>query len=250
MHYMIRNFLPIPFLLLFAQCQSQHVRIEGNDPDIVLVNIEKGNRTFIAKILSKIDSLKPVVVGIDVRFESAKDTKQDSTLANALRKLNNEYLIYYIDDNDIQTHSIPLFTEAVEDEGLLEFERTFGLISNMRPLININDTIHESFALKIAKGWKPDLKASFRVNESLPIEYSRTLDRYLRINGSDLIELPTSEFDIPNKIILVGYIGPSNEDMYKTPLRFLEDRKLKNSQPDTYGLVIIANQIRTILNHK
>ena len=109
--------------------------------------------------------------------------------------------------------------------------------------------IHESFALKIAKRWDPDLKTSFGVNESIPIEYSRTIEKYIRINGSDLIELPIREFDIPNKIILVGYIGPKDEDMYRTPLRFLENRKLENNQPDTYGLVIIANQIRTILNH-
>ena len=246
---MTRFFAPILLLLLFAQCQTPHVRSEGVDPDIILVNIENGDRTFIAKILSKIDSLKAVVVGIDVLFESTKDTKQDSSLANALSKLKNELLCYNIEDNGVQMHSIPLFTEAVEEEGLVNFERTKGLINNMRPLIKDNNKIHESFALKIAKRWDPDLKTAFGVNESIPIEYSRTIEKYIRINGSDLIELPIREFDIPNKIILVGYIGPKDEDMYRTPLRFLENRKLENNQPDTYGLVIIANQIRTILNH-
>lgn len=227
-----------------------HVRQEGGDPDIVLVNIENGNRTFIAQILSKIDSLKPVVLGIDVNFKSPKGTKQDSILAETLRKLKNELLIYNINNNGVQSHSIPLFTEAVEGEGLVTFENTNGLISNMRPLIKHKDRIHESFALKIVKRWKPEHNISFRVNESIPIEYSRTLDKYIRINGSDLIELPISKFDLPNKIILLGYIGPTDEDKYKTPLRFLEKEELEHNQPDTYGLVIIANQIRTILNHK
>ena len=64
-------------LFLFNQCQTPHVRLEGGDPDIVLVNIENGDRTFIAQLLSKIDSLKPVVVGINANFKSPKDTKQD-----------------------------------------------------------------------------------------------------------------------------------------------------------------------------
>lgn len=246
----LRFSIAMLFLFLFNQCQTPHVRREGGDPDIVLINIETGDRTFIAQILSKIDSLNPVVVGIDVHFESTKDSKQDSALAVALRKLKNELLVYSIRDNGVQIHSIQLFTDAVEDEGLLKFENTFGLISNMRPLTKVNDKIHQSFALKIAKRWNPGLKTTFGVNESFPIEYSRTLDKYIRINGSDLIEMPVTNFDISNKIILVGYIGPTNEDMYRTPLRLLEKNKLKHNQPDTYGLVIIANQIRTILEYK
>ena len=147
----------------------------------------------------------------------------------------------------IQFHCL---TNAVEGEGLVTFQRTNGLISTMIPVFKDKGQIHEAFALKLAKRSKPELNASFGVNESIPIEYSRTLEKYVRINGSDLIELPISEFDLPNKIILLGYIGPSEEDMYRTPLRFLEERKLEHDQPDTYGLVIIANQIRTFLNRK
>jgi hypothetical protein len=204
----------------------------------------------IGHSLQRFFSLKPVVVGIDVIFESVKNTKQDSALANALRKLKNELLAYKKNDNGGQTHSIPLFTNVAEDEGLLEFETTSGLISNMRPLTKVNDKIHESFALRIAKRWNPDFKVSFRVNESLPIEYSSTVENYLQINGSELIDLPVSEFDLINKIFLVGYIGPTDEDKYRTPLRFIMKEKIGQNQPDTYGLVIVANQIRTILGHK
>jgi len=46
----LRHFSSILILLLFCQCQTPHVRIEGGDPDIVLINIENGVRVFIAKI--------------------------------------------------------------------------------------------------------------------------------------------------------------------------------------------------------
>ena len=147
---------------------------------------------------------------------SNKDRKQDSLLAQALRDLDNDLLIYNIDDNKTSIHSLPLFVNAVEGEGLVKFERSVGLISNMRPLSKIDGKIHESIALKI----------SFAVKESLPIEYSRTLDKYIHINGSDIIDLPISEFPFSNKIILVGYIGPTDENKFRTPLRFIEKKNL------------------------
>ena len=121
----------------------------------------------------------------------------------------------------------------------------------MTPIKKIDEKIHESFALKIAKLWKPNLEISYSENKSLFIEYSRTLNSFLIINGADLIKLPITEFDLDNlkeKIFLVGYVGPNDEDMYRTPLRFLAKDTMAQNQPDTYGLVIIANQIRTLLD--
>jgi hypothetical protein len=45
---------------------------------------------------------------------------------------------------------------------------------------------------------------------------------------------------------LLGYIGPSNEDKHFTPIRLAE--KFPENEPDTYGIIIIANEIRTLLN--
>jgi hypothetical protein len=47
----LRQYSAILFLFLLVQCQTPHVRREGGDPDIVLINIENGDRAFIAKIL-------------------------------------------------------------------------------------------------------------------------------------------------------------------------------------------------------
>ena len=237
--------------LIFSSCQTPHVGRIGPDRDIVLINIENGDRTFIAKILSKIDSIKPKVVGINVYFKTPKEDKEDSLLSSALNTLKGDILSYGISGNGIENHSIPIFTSAVDTEGFLTFEETNGLVSKMTPVKKIDGIIHESFALKIVKLWKPNLDVSFSENKSMFIEYSRTLKSFLIINGSDLIELPITDFDIDNlkeNIFLVGYIGPNDEDMYRTPLRFIAKDTIAQRQPDTYGLVIIANQIRTLLD--
>jgi CHASE2 domain-containing sensor protein len=240
-------------IIIVTSCSGQtpHVGQIGPDKDIVLINIQNGDRAFIAKILMKIDSIKPKVVGINVYFKLAKEAKQDSLLFNALNILKGDILTYSTSGSGIEEHSIPLFTSAVDGEGFLKFEETTGLVSKMTPLKQINGKTHESFALKIAKLWKPNLDNSYSHNKSLHIEYSRTLNSFLIINGSDLVELPITEFDLENlknKIFLVGYIGPDEEDMYRTPLRFLNKDSKAQNQPDTYGIVIIANQIRTLLD--
>ena len=236
-----------------TSCSSQtpHVNPIGPERDIVLINIENGDRAFIASILTKIDSIKPKVVGINVYFKSAREAKEDSLLSIALNTLRGDILSYGFGTKGLEEHSISKFTDAVDDEGLINFEETNGLVSKMTPVKKIDGKTHMSFALKIAKLWKPNFDISYNENKSLPIEYSRTLNSFLIINGSDLIGLPISEFDLENlknKIFLVGYVGPNDEDMYRTPLRFLGKDTLTQKQADTYGLVIIANQIRTLLD--
>jgi CHASE2 domain-containing sensor protein len=219
------------------------------DPDIVLVNIEDGDREFIGKVLLKIDSLRPILIGIDVFFFNKRTPLQDSTLVNSLQKVNNDILSYGLGDNKNFEHSESVFTQYATDEGFLKYDRTLGLISNMTPLPKIENKVHESFAYKIVKRWKPDFMPDIKENQQIPIIYQRTLDEYLKLDGSFLLGTNIDNFELKDKIFLVGYIGPGREDKYSTPLRFA-GKELEHNEPDTYGLVIIANQIRTILDYK
>jgi hypothetical protein len=154
-----------------------------------------------------------------------------------------------LDDNNIIEHSGPVFTKYVTDEGYLNYDYTLGLISNMTPLPKIRDNVHESFAYKILKHWKPGFKLEIKENQKIPIHYQRTQEHYLNLDGSFLVETNIDHFDLSNKIFLVGYIGPGTEDKYSTPLRFVGEEP-EHEEPDTYGLVIIANQVRTLIDYK
>ncbi|QNA42700.1 CHASE2 domain-containing protein [Lacibacter sediminis] len=247
--------VPIYLIFIFSfflNCKNPvpKVNLVGSaDPDIVLVNIEDGNREFISKILLKIDSLKPILIGIDVFFISKKTPQEDSALINSLQKVYNDILIYGLGNNNPFEHSDSAFTQYVTDEGYLKYDRTLSLISNMTPLPKIENTVHESFAYKIVKHWKPDFKLDIKENQQIPINYQRTLDKYLKLDGSLLIGTNIDNFELKDKIFLVGYIGPGREDKYSTPLRFV-GKELEHDEPDTYGLVIIANEIRTLLDYK
>jgi len=230
--------------LFFAKCNTRPIKLESSfDPDIVLVNVENGNREFIGKILLKLDSLQPLVVGIDVTFQGRK--KQDSTLMAAFRKLKNDILVYNVRQDGFINGSDSIFTNLT-DQGNLYHEERLGFITTIIPLQKIKDSVHQSFAFKIIKHWKPGFKSQIKVDEKIDIHYSRDLDKFYKINGTDLLNTPVDDFDFSNNVFLVGFIGPGNEDKYFTPLRNA-DKIYKANEPDTYGLVIIANQIRTIL---
>lgn len=244
--YMVRYSILLSVMLLFLSgCRSRSMGLAGIDPEIVLINIEDGDRAFIGKVLLKLDSLHPAVIGVDVTFKGRR--KQDSVLIAAFKKIKNDILIYNVSQNGTLTASDSAFTNLVAGQGNLYFEQKLGLVTTTIPLQKINDTTHESFALKIIKYWKPDFTSQIKVNEKVDINYTRNLESYQVISGSLLLNLNSHDLDLANKVILVGYTGPGYEDKYFTPLRKYGEHK--SNEPDTYGMVIIANQIRTILEY-
>jgi CHASE2 domain-containing sensor protein len=245
-HLLILLFL----ISIFPHCKIPKVNPANTiDPDIILINIEEGDREFISKLLLKIDSLNPIAIGMDAMFVIEKDPIQDSHLKSALHKLRNDFLVYYISDDKEPKHSIQGFRSEVTGEGFIDFYEYIGLVSEMTPVAKIKDELHESFALKMVKAWKPELKFDFSPNESITINYTRPLESFFAIQGSDILQIPIQDFELPNKIILIGYLGPKQQNMFRTPFRLIKEEELKQNVPDTYGLVILANQIRTLLEY-
>ena len=229
-------------LLLLVKCQPPPEAPVGIDPDIVLINVENGDREFIGKILHKIDSLNPIAVGIDITFQSR--TKNDTALIAALKKLKNDILVCNVKQNSQIDGSDSVFTSLTE-QGNLYYEQKLGLITTTVPLRKINNTVYESLAFKILKRWKPDSVSKIKVDERIDIHYTRNLDKLTVIKGSDLLN--TNVTNLSNKIFLVGYLDPEKGDKHFTPLR--NKGLFKTDEPDAYGLVIIANEIRTILEY-
>ncbi len=228
--------------------KNQNVNLSNReDPDIILINIEQGDRAFIGNLISKVDSCHPQVIGLDISFENEKKHYEDSVLENTLRKAKNIILSFYIDSLGKPIRSADKFRKSVKDEGLNKFEFDEGLVSKFSPLLNVNNQTYEQFPLKIIKLWKPQFQYNFKENASIPIIYTRTRDQYFHLNGSEL-EKQKNCLNIKDKIVLIGYLGPSNEDKYFTPMGNVQSPN--SEQPDTYGIVIIANQIRTILDYK
>lgn len=238
------------FLLLIAlgQCRIPSVELVTTiDPDIVLINIEDGDRAFIGKLIKTIDSCKPAVIAIDAIFLVEKDELQDSLLADALKIAQHDVLVYYVDENGKLRKNRERFAALAAASGFLHFEKDVGLVSNMTPLPKINGEVHQSFPLTIVNQWKPGFKHDIKTNKSIPIIYRRTLQQYTFFSGSGFNVSEYGEY-LVNKVVLLGYLGPSDEDKNFTPLRLVKD--YPEDKPDTYNLVIVANAVRTLIEHE
>ena len=239
-----KSIIFLAVLLFLTQCNIPKIKIENTiDPDIVLVNLESIDRASIGKLLLKINIAKPKLIVIDAYFQNEKEINQDSTLISALSTVKNDILIYTNTSENKLLYSHSKFRKYAIDEGLNEFDEDNNLISRMTPVAKIEDQIHQLIPLKIVKHWKPEFNHDFKVDKSIPIVFSRTLNQFVHFTSSEIDDV--DEKVLQNKIVIVGYLGPGNEDKHFTPLRFVEDHP--ENEPDTYGPVIIANAVRTIL---
>ena len=234
-------------LFLFTACTKSNVQLTDEiDSEIVLINMEEGDRAFIGDLLLTVDSCKPVLIGIDAWFVQEKDYQHDFVLANALKTIDNDILAYTLDSSFNPRKSHEKFREFVSAEGLAVVTFLNGLSSHFTPLTVVDDKVCVHFALKIVEWWQPGFIHDFEPNQIIPTKFTRTLDQFNHYSGS---EITTAEHlsKLQNKIVLLGYIGPSNEDKHFTPIR--SEINFQKNEPDTYGVVIIANQIRTILEY-
>ncbi|OSZ80427.1 hypothetical protein CAP36_04010 [Chitinophagaceae bacterium IBVUCB2] len=134
-----------------------------------------------------------------------------------------------------------------KEEGHINVENRDGIISHFTPITKMDGKLYESFALKVIKLWKPEFKHNLTVSKSVPILYQRSLQQYYYFVTEDLLNKDVCEL-LKDKIVLVGFLGPGDEDKHFTPMR--NNEKNIEGKPDTYGLVIQANAIRTILEYE
>jgi len=233
------------FFSLFAGCDIPDVKLDYKaDPDIVIINIGTGDRAAIARMIRIADSCHPAVIGLDAWFQQAKDGDQDSLLEAAIQQSGKVILTMGLNEYGQAVHSIDRFRKYAKGEGPALTIKKTGLADRFIPIQTISGKEYEHFALQLLKKWKPGIQFNYKVDEKIKIEFRRDLDRIPNIQGSDW---KASDLDllIRDKVVLMGFTGPGNEDKHFTPLRFTG--KFKDQGPDTYGVVIIANEIRTLL---
>ena len=242
----------IIFLVFLVQCKQKKVQIEevalgsNMDNEIVFFNIGDVDRTEIAELLLQIEKCKPLVIGVDALFLKRGEPKKDSVLKYAFSTIKNDVLAFRFDSNGKVENSLKEFRDNATGEGFINLEIENGLSNHFTPIKDENGTIYESFALKIIKLWKPSFKLSVLPNKSIPIRFKRSLEDFHYFEKANLEESSVRDF-LFKKIVIVGYLGPSSQDKHFTPLR--SKLKTQSTEPDTYGVVIIANAIRTLFEY-
>ncbi len=225
------------------------------DSRIVIVNIGLADRAAIAGMLEKVAAQKPKVMGLDAYFEGPRDPASDSLLRNALHsipelvmasRLNWEHhgkhltVNRYYFDNPTATFG---FVNLVGEEG--------GTIRHFTPIEDYHHKEYLSFAAALLEKSYPEAfkKLKARHKDVEVINYTRNYDKYVIVDGNDLLSDGVDDHVFTNKIVLLGYVNPSPtdiEDKFHTPM----NAKLVNKSPDMNGIVIHANILSMALDRK
>ena len=253
----MQNRILIFFLLLLAVACSRCGRVgpqvklkQGIDPDIVLVNIGHDDRGSIARIIRAVDSCQPAVIVVNAVFKGRKSAGEDSLLAQALRAVPNDILIYDIEEDGDTLMPYSVFSREASVTALTDFEFDGRLVSRFTPLRKKNGIETELLPLAVVKKWKPGIRLSLRPNQKIDVVYQYTAGQFNTLTGELFTEPGVEKNLLKGKVVILGFLGPGKEDMKRTPLRLVMNPEPPDDVPDTYGTIILANQVRTLLDYE
>lgn len=244
---------------------GQITRFNDKDvsPDIVLVNIGGADvgRAGLAAELERINQYEPAIVGIDAFFRRPGDPLADSLLAEAFRKTKNLVLVSKLDSLNDSTKVFNHLTLSYDEfskhahSGFANFitggEDGYLTTRRFTPKEKYNNTYEWCFAGKILSIYAPKkfqvLKQ--RGNETELINYSGNLDKFFRLDYTDVLNPDNDLSFLKGKIVLMGYLGEpmgraSLDDVFFTPMN---SEMAGRSVPDMYGITVHANILSMML---
>lgn len=186
--------------------QSKDI-VLAKDTTIFLFDIKQYSRSELATFIERINEFEPSVIAIHAVFPSQKSFREDSAFQQAIVHSGRVVLCTNINNDDqIMVHSIPFFVQSALDEGVnsVVIDEDGGA-RKYRPLYQGRDEGLISFPDKIAYHYNPhviDDFERFRINESIPINYAKTLNDFHVLDIGSL-----SSYKIRGKIVLLTDIS-------------------------------------------
>jgi len=238
-------------LVIFSSCatKQQETLLNQNDKslisikteinNIVLVNAGESNRCQIGELIQVISKCNPKVIGINFLFVGDADC--DSTLQASIIASDKVVLVEGFEDGK-HVESSRKFTEVSYLSGLRGFiQNEDGIINQYYTIIDHRGKWELSFpfllALQLNKARAAELSSKVSSND-YPINFYHKMDEFKVLEFNS--DFSSSCNLIEDKIVIIGYLGPTQEDLFQTPVT-------EKSYEKTYGTVILSNIILDIL---
>ncbi len=244
------NLFPFLFITACLSCNSQEI-----ERDIVLINVDTLDRTGIADEITIINSFSPKVIAIDLQFSYDTKYDQDTRLIQALDYVKNLVMISKIENyNGFDTEyrrftlgSLPDYTtnakigfgNTILEKDELQTLRRFSTHEK------VNGEIVYHFAIRTAMVFDSTIAMNFvkRNSKIIDVDYLNGARKFNIFSSSEVLNRRISKKDIEGKIVMIGFLGPGNEDKFFTPL----NRKIRPYETDMYGLEYLANIVAQVL---
>ena len=220
------------------------------DTNIVIVNVGNADRMAIAAMTQKIAHANPKVIGLDVVFNEKRDSLGDQLLDGVIRDEPRLVMAYHLQSNDHELRHEGYFFESTRNRGFVNFVgEEGGVIRHVVPAVNENDHEYIPFAAAVVKKLSMEKYEALekRKNSTEVINYTSSANKFIVIDGTDLLNGTADAQNLTGKIVLVGYVSSNAfdmEDMHFTPMN---SRFAGKSLPDLNGVFVHANIIKMIM---
>jgi hypothetical protein len=216
---------------------------------IILVNYKTADRATIAKGIQAINKCNPKIIGVNALFIEPRDATGDTLLAQAMKANKNIVLasngnfdnVHTTGDSLINSNSI--FVRNSLAEGLVHYGFKNDLVTSHLPYRSVGDNLVWSFPITIACYYDMELSTGFMNkfagNTYYEIQFYRNLNNF-KVLDIDKLDQVTCD-DLEGKIVLIGYLGQTNEDILGIP---------SSDHGQMYSTVIAANIILNLLNNE
>jgi CHASE2 domain-containing sensor protein len=247
---MIRNISILLFSVIWS-CKSQSA-----ESDIVLVNVGSNDREGIAKQISAINFYNPKVIAIDLQFFNDTEYSKDSFLSNELSKCKEVVMASLIGDYSEMNTQHKWFANESEPWFLInaktgfintilekdEFQtlKRFSIVEKVKGETEYHFAIQTTLLFDSLKATE-FIKSNPKI---INVDYRNGTRKFKTFSASEAINNKLTKKDIEGKIVMLGFLGPGNEDKFFTPLN------ANPNEPDMYGLEYLANVVAQVLESK
>ena len=240
-------FTLVAMMILAFSCirekHGEYIAHDSTDDPIILINIKEYGRDSITAILNHLANCNPKTIGLNARFQVFTGSKTDSLLADAIRLTGKVVLSDSRNSKNQILESHYFFSSNANKNGMMILSGENDIATKYMPLYEDSHGQRLSFPFHLAFAFDPDkaetIFKDFRVNGYRNIVYRKTLQEFT-VLAEDEIYCE----NVDGKIVILGVLGPGDEDLVRTPL----DEATGNSESKTRGTVIAANIVLDILN--
>jgi CHASE2 domain-containing sensor protein len=227
---------------------------QNGDNRILLVNAETLDRKGIASLISVINLNGPKVIAIDLKFIAESDYESNWLLFNELSSCKNlvlpsviggyiagKHIDYtqFVDEPEPQflVYAKTGFVNAMQDVSDLRKVKQFSTNEMVKGEIEYHFSVRTAMCFDSLKA----LSFVAKNPRIVDIDYKDGERKFKVFSASDILSGKFAKKDIFEKIVLIGFLGPGDDDKFFTPLN------TNPTQPDMYGVENLANIISQIL---
>lgn len=255
MEYIVKNMKTFRLLLFSIVAVIDSCHSQSTESNIILINTGPYDKGRIAKLISIVDSLNPKVISLDIAFPEYNGSRDDLNLYHALencKRLVMASTIYplYEDKVSIAMASVGEFSPLHAKTGFVsaKVDKDQILIPNQFIVQqeDFNGDIEYHFSVRTAMSFD-SLKTIFFVKKNpktADVNYKNRKRKFKIFSASEVLNGKLTRNDIEGKIVMLGFLGPGDQDKFYTPLN------TNPHEPDMYGLEYLANIVAQVLESK